>query len=123
MVRYAVQIALPGAPDQCVDADSRTIIADVIDDSHVKLGLQIVNLSDLDARLHEIYDFRALRVLFITANPELSFQKVAEVLDIAKRQIEAVAILTPSVEKQRCWIVRRPTAIEWISTGRKPQGL
>lgn len=113
----AVQIAAPGAT--C--GDGRIIVADVVDSGHVKLNLETVDVTNLAARLHEVYDVRAVRVLFIKAAPELPFQNVAEVIDIAKRQIEVVAILTPSVEGQPCWLIRPPTPIEWISTGRQPR--
>jgi len=115
---HVVQIALPGAPGACTD--SRIIVAHVLNDGHVKLNSETLDVTNLAARLHEIYDVRAERVLFLQAAPELPFQKVAEVIDIAKKQIEVVAILTPSVEKQPCWLVRLPAPIEWISTGRRP---
>jgi len=114
---HAVQIAVPGAPDAC--GDGRTIVAHVLDDSHVKLNAETVDLPKLAARLRGIYKARAERVLFLKAAPELPFQKVAEVIDIAKKQIEVVAIVTPSVEEQPCWLVRPPTPIEWISTERR----
>jgi biopolymer transport protein TolR len=114
----AVQIATPPGSAAC-EGDGRIVVAHVQKDSHVRLNSETVDLVGLDARLREIYGSRAERVLFVRADSEVPFQKIAEVIDIAKRQIEVVAILTPSVEKQPCWKIRWPAPIEWLSTGRQ----
>jgi len=79
-----------------------------------------MDIHDLAPRLHRIFDVRAERVVFVKAGRGGSFRSVAEVIDTAKQQIEVVALLTPSVEKRKCWHIRRPSPIEWVSTGRQP---
>lgn len=118
-VRYFVQIASPGPPDGC--GDGRPIVVKVVDGGHVTLnGRGPLDIDGLAPRLHEIYDARAERVMFVQGGPNVPFRSVAEVIGIAKQQIEVVAFLTPSVEKEECWHVRQPSPMEWVSAFRQP---
>ncbi len=85
-------MGLNAAIPQPADRDSpitpvRTIIVEVVKSSGgqavLKINREDATWSDLGRRLHDIYKTRAERVLFIKADRELSFDAVAQVIDIA----------------------------------------
>jgi biopolymer transport protein ExbD len=115
---HTVQVAQAATEGAC--GDSRITVAYVIDDRHVNLSSETLGIEELAAHLREIYATKAERVLFLKAAHNVPFQSVAEVIGIAKQQIGVVAILTPSIEGQPCWVVHTPSPDEWISTGRRP---
>ena len=50
-------------------------------------------------RLEEIFKTRAERVIFVKGDPDLEFQDVAKVIDIAKGVgIDKVGLMTPQME-------------------------
>jgi len=53
----------------------------------------------LGSRLEEIFKTRAERVIFVKGDPDLEFQSVAKVIDIAKGVgIDKVGLMTPEME-------------------------
>lgn len=68
-------------------APDRTVVIEVIktagDNAALKVNRADTTWSELGERLHDIYKTRAERVLFIKADSELSFDPVAQVIDIA----------------------------------------
>jgi len=77
-------------------------------------------VDSVERRHRQVYEFSAQRVLYAIADRSVDFQQVAEVIEIAKRHIEVVALVTPSVLKRPCLLIHKPAAIEWVSTGRQP---
>ena len=49
----------------------------------VKINQQAVDWDTLEARLREIYDLRVEKVAFVKGDPEVDFEYVAELVDIA----------------------------------------
>ncbi len=113
----AVQIA--DNADGC-GGDGRIIIAHVREHGLIDMNRETWAVDDLDRRLQQLYEFTAERVLYVTADRAVDFQNVADVIDIAKRHVEVVALITPSTLKRPCLLVHKPAPIEWVSTGRQP---
>ncbi len=82
----------------------RTIIVEVVKTSGDRAALKINRVDttweELGRRLHDIYKTRAERVLFVKAEPELSFDPVAQVIDIAHTAYPdiRVGLLTTEIE-------------------------
>jgi biopolymer transport protein TolR len=82
----AVQIATSNCDPQWETADSRIVLAYVRDDGYVQLNSEMLKFEDLNRRLYEIFRTRSERVLFLSAAPDVRFQTVANIIDVAKGQ-------------------------------------
>jgi biopolymer transport protein ExbD len=92
--------------------DGRTIIAHVLQHGGVRLNREDeIQVSALANRLHEVFANTTEPVVFVKAELDVTFQSVAEIIDIAESQVDYVAILTPAVEKEPgfCLLIRAPT--------------
>ena len=127
-----VIVLLPASPSRgeavqivhfvpCDSLAARSIVATVIDARNVMLNQITIDTAELPEWLDRIYRTRAERILLINAAPELPFQLVAQVIDVAKQQVEVVAFVTPRDRNDyRCSCVNQPSPQEWESTGRRP---
>lgn len=90
----------PSPPDkQQSEADQRTVVVVVNKDKSMMINTESVDEGRLGPRLEEIFKTRAERVIFVKGDPELEFQYVARVIDIAKGvAIDKVGLMTPQME-------------------------
>ena len=90
----------PAPPNQQqTEADQRTIVVDIARDKSMKINQEVTDEIKLGPRLEEIFKTRAERVIFVKGDPELEFQVVARVIDIAKGVgIDKVGLMTPEME-------------------------
>ena len=90
----------PAPPNQQqTEADQRTIVVDIAKDKSMKINQEATDEIKLGPRLEEIFKTRAERVIFVKGDPELEFQVVARVIDIAKGVgIDKVGLMTPEME-------------------------
>jgi len=102
-------------PEQC--GDYTLFVLEVFQDRSMKLRNEAVNRGDLDRRLREAFKTRAEKVLFIKGDPSLALQDIVEIIDIASRQVDHIALITPFVERE---ILKRPSCGLTISV-RSPQ--
>lgn len=82
---------------------SSAVVLEVLSKNGAEAGFRInqqnVSREDLPGRLEAIYANRADRVLFVKADDELAFAKVAGVIDVAHAAgVDRVGLLTPGVE-------------------------
>lgn len=93
-------IPQPAPPDQKMTAaDQRTVVISVNRDQSMLINQEPTDESRLGSRLEEIFKTRAERVVFVKGDPELEFQVVARVIDIAKGAgIDKVGLMTAKVE-------------------------
>ena len=92
-----VEIAFKG--NRC--GDERLIVANVARKDHTSLnGGDSLNRGELESRLQELFATSAERLLFLEADGDVPFGDVAEVIDIAARHVDYVAVLTRSLEKE-----------------------
>ena len=107
---YAIQIAAPA--NDC--GDGPRIRAHVLTNGNVVLNTasEQISPSALESRLLKLY---APIVELVSADADTPMQAVSDVIDIAKRHIHVVAIVTLSVSQQPCWLVWPPTRPEITS--------
>jgi biopolymer transport protein TolR len=89
----------PAPPNQKSDADQRTVVIDIHKDKSMMINTEATDENRLGPRLEEIFKTRAERVVFVKGDPDLEFQTVAKVIDIAKGVgIDKVGLMTPQME-------------------------
>ncbi len=90
----------PAPPDQQeTAADQRTVVISVNADGSLQINQDSTDMARLGPRLEEIFKTRAERVVFVKGAPELEFQEVAQVIDIAKGAgIDKVGLMTANIE-------------------------
>jgi len=89
----------PAPPNQHSDADQRTVVVTVNKDKSMLINQEATDPAKLGPRLEEIFKTRAERVIFVKGDPDLEFQDVAKVIDIAKGVgIDKVGLMTPQME-------------------------
>jgi biopolymer transport protein ExbD len=92
----------PAAPNQQSDADQRTVVVSINKDKSMMINTEATDETKLGPRLEEIFKTRAERVIFVRGDPDLEFQIVAKVIDIAKGVgIDKVGLMTPEMEAGR----------------------
>ena len=105
---FPVVIAKRPVYDMC---DQRNTVVDVADEHSVRVHGPLAPLRtyELEPWLHEIFRTRAEAVVFIKGSGDLPFRRIAEIIDVASRQVDHVAILTPAVERQGgvCLTIKR----------------
>ena len=81
------------------ESDQRTVVI-VIDKNHkYSINNEDTDENRMGQRLEEIFKTRAERVVFVKGDPDLEFQTVAKVIDIAKGVgIDKVGLMTPEME-------------------------
>jgi hypothetical protein len=85
-------------------SDLRDIILEVLPGGGLKLNSKNQKHEELERRLGDIFRTRAVRYVFVIGDPSLPFGEVAEVIDIAAKQADYVAIVTPSVMKKATYL-------------------
>src|SRR6476620_3023849 len=89
----------PAQPNQQTDADQRTVVISINKDKSMLINTEATDEARLGPRLEEIFKTRAERVIFVKGDPDLEFQVVAKVIDIAKGVgIDKVGLMTPQME-------------------------
>jgi biopolymer transport protein ExbD len=85
----------PVALGQCRGDDVRTIVVQVLADGQLTINSEQSNRKQLVARLEEILRTRWEKLVFVTAEPAVPFQSIAEVIDIAQISSYHVGLLPP----------------------------
>jgi len=109
-------VVIPPASMSFVQCDrilSRTIVLHISKGHFVSINMELVSENMLGKRLHVIYRERAERVLFVWAEPEVTIQEVAEVLDLASGSVEDlyVSLVTPAAEREPCLAIFLPAQL------------
>ena len=92
------QPPLPGAPPPDPNELNKTIIVSKDASGVVKINQQVYQVAELGPALLEIFKTRNERVMFINADPELLYNEVVELIDIAKGSgVDKVGLMPPSL--------------------------
>jgi biopolymer transport protein ExbD len=84
----------PPPPDQ-----DRTVVVIIEADKKMKINQEDILFENLGKRLEDIFKTRAERVCFVKGDPDLEYQEVAKVIDVAKGVgIDQVGLMTKKVE-------------------------
>ncbi|HET7872300.1 MAG TPA: biopolymer transporter ExbD [Terriglobales bacterium] len=92
----------PNTPPQSVDRTVVVQVLQVADASKPKLKINQDDVSwdQLSTRLTDIFKTRAERVMFVKGDPDVEFQNVAQVIDIARgtQVVDKVGLITAKIE-------------------------
>ena len=81
------------------DTDQRTVVIIIDKDKAMHINNEDTNVKLLGERLEAIFKTRAERVVFVKGDPDLDYEVVAQVIDIAKgAAIDKIGLMTPKVE-------------------------
>jgi biopolymer transport protein ExbD len=94
-VTLAPKPAPQGTPFQ-PDAVVLEVLKGLGDEAAFRINRQAVSRAELPARLEAIYANRAQSVLFVRGDDQLSFQQIAEVIDVTHSAgVDRVGVMTP----------------------------
>jgi biopolymer transport protein TolR len=93
----------PKDPQKQVSTDQRTIVVQVNkgggDKPSLKINQDDVSWDDLTGKLAEIFKTRAEKVMFVKADPDLSFADVAQAIDKSHAAgVDKVGLITAKIE-------------------------
>jgi biopolymer transport protein ExbD len=85
----------PGTPAPPPDELNRTIIVSIDSAGVIKINQQVVDASSLGSGLRDIFATRNERVMFVNAHPDLLYDDVVQVIDIAKGSgVDKIGLMT-----------------------------
>ena len=94
------QIPQPNPEDQTRQAQPRTVVIEVVWTAKdqvpsLKINQEDVTWADLESRLTRIYLTRVEKVAFVRGDPDVDFQYVASVIDLAHHAgVQRVGLMT-----------------------------
>ena len=93
----------PKDPTKQPPPSDRTIVVQVLkgpgDRPALKINQDDVTWDNLEGRLNDIFKTRAEKVMFVKADPDLVFNDVAQVIDIAHAAgVDKVGLITAKIE-------------------------
>ncbi len=90
----------PNKDEQQLEEDIRTVVVSIDANRNMKINQDPVTKEQLGFRLEEIFKTRADRTMFVRGAPEIIFQDVAEVIDIAKGAlVDKIGLITARIEE------------------------
>ncbi len=98
---HGLDAIAPQPPDKTKpqQQDERTVVVQIEKDKSMKINQEPTDVQHLGERLVEIFKTRAEHVIFVKGDPNLEYQTVARVIDIAHGAgIDKVGLMTPKVE-------------------------
>jgi len=79
--------------------DERTIVVTINKDHSMLVNTEPIEEAALGKRLEDIFKTRAEKVMFVKADPDLPFNDVAQVIDIAHAAgVDKVGLITAKIE-------------------------
>ena len=81
----------------------RTVVVQLLkgggDRANLKINQDDVTWEDLEGKLNDIFKTRAEKVMFVKADPDLTFNEVAQVIDISHTAgVDKVGLITAKIE-------------------------
>ena len=94
------RVPQPPPPNQPPPPENdRTVVVIIEKDKSMKINQEPILFENLSKRLEDIFKTRAERVVFVKGDPDLEYQDVARVIDVAKGVgIDQVGLMTKKVE-------------------------
>ena len=99
---HGLEALAPQPPDKKTPPPEidRTVVVIIEKDRSMKINTEATDEKRLGARLEEIFKTRAERLIFVKGDPDLDFQTVAKVIDIAKGAgMDKIGLMTPKIEQ------------------------
>jgi biopolymer transport protein ExbD len=93
----------PKDKDKNPPPSDRTVVVQLLkgggDKANVKINQDDVTWEDLEGKLNDIFKTRAEKVMFVKADPDLTFNEVAQVIDIGHSAgVDKVGLITAKIE-------------------------
>jgi len=93
----------PKNKDNNPPPSDRTVVVQLLkgggDKANLKINQDDVTWENLEGRLNDIFKTRAEKVMFVKADPDLTFNEVAQVIDIAHSAgVDKVGLITARIE-------------------------
>ena len=92
----------PKDQKQQTTPNDRTVVVQILQNGSqaaLKINQEDVTWDQLQNRLTDIYKTRAEKVMFVKSDPDLPFQNVATVIDIAHQSgVDKVGLITAKIE-------------------------
>ena len=93
----------PKNKDNNPPPSDRTVVVQLMkggaDKANLKINQDDVTWENLEGRLNDIFKTRAEKVMFVKADPDLTFNEVAQVIDIAHSAgVDKVGLITAKIE-------------------------
>ncbi len=97
MMRKAIDMQLPDPQPNVVTANTASdqIVLEVLPDGMFAVNKQPVGKDDLSKKLHEVYDNRPDKIMFLKGDPTVKFQDVITAMDVARGAGVKVIGMTP----------------------------
>jgi len=88
----------PGAPPTPPDEANKTIVISKDKLGVIKINQDVYQLTELGPRLQEIFKTRNERTVFINGDPDILFNEVSELIDVAKGAgIDKIGLMTETI--------------------------
>jgi biopolymer transport protein ExbD len=88
----------PGTPPPPPDEENRTVVVSIDDRNQIMINQDQSDLRTLGTQLQDIFKTRNDRTIFVNADPELLFNDVIQVIDIAKGSgVDKVGLMTEQI--------------------------
>jgi biopolymer transport protein TolR len=89
----------PGAPPPDPEELAKTVIVSIDSAGTIKINQQVYDKGQLGAALLEIFRTRNERVMFVSADSELLYKDVVDVIDIAKGSgVDKIGLMTGDLD-------------------------
>jgi biopolymer transport protein ExbD len=88
----------PGTPPPPPDEANKTIVVSIDQSGQIKINQDEVEIRYLGDRLQEVFKTRNDRTAFVQGDPDLLFNDVAQVIDIAKGAgVDKIGLMTEQI--------------------------
>ena len=89
----------PGTPPPPPDEANKTVVVSIDQAGQIKINQDQIELRFLGDRLQEVFKTRNDRTIFVQGDPELLFNDVIQIIDIAKGSgVDKVGLMTEQIK-------------------------
>ena len=88
----------PGTPPPPPDEENRTVVVSIDNRGQIMINQDPAELRTLSTQLQDIFKTRNDRTVFVNADPDLLFNDVIQVIDIAKGSgVDKIGLMTEQI--------------------------
>ena len=89
----------PGTPPPPPDEANKTVVVSIDQSGQIKINQDQIELRYLGDRLQEVFKTRNDRTIFVQGDPELLFNDVIQIIDIAKGSgVDKIGLMTEQIK-------------------------
>ena len=89
----------PGTPPPPPDEANKTVVVSIDQAGQIKINQDQIELRFLGERLQEVFKTRNDRTIFVQGDPELLFNDVIQIIDIAKGSgVDKIGLMTEQIK-------------------------